>query len=71
MEIETTENEQGHQHLEDPTLLEGMLRMTIWTSTDWEEVESIEHRNLDIIMEDLGVILSGSMKVDMEEAWQG
>ena len=40
------------------------------TSTDWEEVESIEHRNMDIIMEDLGVALSISMEVDTEEAWQ-
>ena len=44
--------------------------MTIWASTDWKEVESIEHRNMDIIMEDLGVALSISMEVDMEEAWQ-
>ena len=58
MEIETLETEQSHHHLDDPILLEGMLRMTIWASTDWKEVESIEHRNMDIIMEDLGVTLS-------------
>ena len=44
MEIETPETEQGHQHLKDSTLLEGMIRKNIWTSTVWEEVESIEHR---------------------------
>ena len=36
LEIETSETRQGHQHLEDSTLLEGMRIMTIWTSTDWE-----------------------------------
>ena len=47
-----------------------MEMMTIWTSTDWVEIESIEHRNMDIIMEDLGVILSDNcMEVDVEEAW--
>ena len=50
MEIETLETEQSHHHLDDPILLEGMLRMTFWASTDWKEVESIEHRNMDIII---------------------
>ena len=30
----------------------------------------VEHRNLDIIMEELGVTLTYNMEVDMEEAWQ-
>jgi hypothetical protein len=50
MDIDTLETEQGQQHLDDYNVLEGMKRITIWTSTDWTEVE---HRNMDIIMEDL------------------
>ena len=69
MEIDTSETVHSYQHLEDSILLEGMRMMTIWMITDWEVVEGIEHRNMDIIMEDLGVTLSDSMEVDMEEAW--
>ena len=44
--------------------------MTIWTSLDWSEMESIEHRNKDIIMEDLWNMLTDNcMEVDVEEAW--
>ena len=32
-------------------------------------MEGIEHRNMDIIMEDLGETLSDKMEVDTEEAW--
>ena len=60
MEIETLETEQSQHLLDDRILQEGMLRMTIWASTDWKEVESIEHRNT----EELGVALSISMEVD-------
>ena len=48
-------------------MIEGMRLMSIRTSTDMTEVE---HRNLDIIMEELGVTLTYNMEVDMEEAWQ-
>ena len=45
--------------------------MTIWTELDWSGMESIEHRNMDIIMEELGVMLEvDCMEVDMEEAWK-
>ena len=51
MDIDIPETTQGQQHLDDSTVLEGMRMMTIWNSTDWSE---LEHRNMDIIMEDLG-----------------
>ena len=68
MEIDTSETGHSYQHQEDAIILEGMKMMTLWTSTDWEVVEGIEHRNMDIIMEDLGVTLVDSMEVDTEEA---
>ena len=59
-----------NQQRDDSALIVGMEMMTIWTSLDWSEMESIEHRNMDIIMEDLGVMLRDNcMEVDVEEAW--
>ena len=72
MEIDPAERtlSQRHQHDGGLALIDGMKMMTIWTNTDWEGVESIEHRNMDIIMEDLGVILMDNcMEVDVETAW--
>ena len=51
MDIDIPETIQRQQHLDDSTVHEGMRMMTIWNSTDWSE---LEHRNMDIIMEDLG-----------------
>ena len=48
---------QEHQHTGDIELIDGMKMMTIWTDIDWKSIESIEHRNMDIIMEDLGVAM--------------
>ena len=69
MEIYTSETGHSYQHREEAIILEEMKMMTLWTSTDWEVVEGIEHRNMDIIMEDLGLTLVDSMEVDTEEAW--
>ena len=61
---------QEHQHEGDIELINGMKMMTIWTDIDWERIESIEHRNMDIIMEDLGVtMIDNCMEVDVEMAW--
>ena len=45
---------QEHQHEGDIELIDGMQMMTIWTDIDWEMIEISEHRNMDVIMEDLG-----------------
>ena len=61
---------QEHQHEGDIELIDGMKMMTIWTDIDWERIESIEHRNMDIIMKDLGVtMMDNCMEVDVDMAW--
>ena len=48
-----------------------MEMMTIWTDLDWSKMESIEHRNMDIIIEELVVMLQvNCMELDVEEAWK-
>ena len=60
----------GNQQCDDSALIVGMEMMTIWTSLNWSEMESIEHRNMDIIMEELGIMLKDNcMEVDVEDAW--
>ena len=67
MDVDVVEMRKDQSDIDDSTVLEGMRLMSIWTITDWTEVE---HRNMDIIMEDLGVTLTDKMEVDVEEAWQ-
>ena len=59
MEIDSAEMTLSTEHQPggDIELIDGMKMMTIWTEVEWEGIESIEHRNMDIIMEDLGVTL--------------
>ena len=56
----------GNQQCDDSALIVGMEMMTIWTGLDWNEMESIEPRNMDIIMEDLGVMHGGGCGGGME-----
>jgi hypothetical protein len=73
MEIDPAEMTLSKEHQQggDMELIDGMKMMTIWTDIEWEGIESIEHRNVDIIMEDLGVTLvDPCMEVDVETAWR-
>ena len=55
----------------DIDIIDGMRMLTVWTDNEWNNsnLESIEHRNMDIIMEDLGVtMIDNCMEVDVEMA---
>jgi hypothetical protein len=72
MEIDPAEMTLSNEHQPggDIELIDGVKMMTIWTEVEREGIESIEHLNIDIIMEDLGVTLMDTcMDVDVETAW--